>query len=132
MLEVDSATFVTEVVQSQQPVVVDFWGPRCAPCLALMPQVERLEAACGGKAKFVKVDASKNRRLCIELRVASLPTYLFYKNGESVARLTWLKPASSSRDQPRSVRNDFRRWAISASRVSAGRASLISGNISRI
>ena len=88
MLEVDSATFVTEVVQSQQPVVVDFWGPRCAPCLALMPQVERLEAACGGKAKFVKVDASKNRRLCIELRVASLPTYLFYKNGESVARLT--------------------------------------------
>ena len=87
MLEVDSGTFAAEVVRSQMPVVVDFWGPRCAPCLALMPQVEKLAAACGEKAKFVKVDASKNRRLCLELRVMSLPTYLFYKNGEDVARL---------------------------------------------
>ena len=87
MLEVDSGTFAAEVLQSEKPVVVDFWGPRCAPCLALMPQVEKLEAACGDTVKFVKVDASKNRRLCLELRVLSLPTYLFYKHGESVARL---------------------------------------------
>ena len=76
MLEVDSGSFAQEVLQSEKPVVVDFWGPRCAPCLALMPQVEKLEAACADKAKFVKVDASKNRRLCLELRVMSLPTYL--------------------------------------------------------
>lgn len=87
MLEVDSGSFAQEVLQSEKPVVVDFWGPRCAPCLALMPQVEELEAACADKAKFVKVDASKNRRLCLELRVMSLPTYLFYRNGEGVARL---------------------------------------------
>lgn len=87
MLEVDSGSFAQEVLQSEKPVVVDFWGPRCAPCLALMPQVEKLEAACADKAKFVKVDASKNRRLCLELRVMSLPTYLFYRNGEGVARL---------------------------------------------
>ena len=88
MLEVDSATFASEVLQSEKPVVVDFWGPRCGPCLALMPHVEKLEAATGDKAKFVKVDASKNRRLCLDLRVMSLPTYLFYKNGEGVGRLT--------------------------------------------
>ena len=87
MLEVSSETFAEQVLQSEQPVVVDFWGPRCAPCLALMPQVEKLEASCAGTAKFVKVDASKNRRLCLDLKVLSLPTYLFYKNGESVARL---------------------------------------------
>lgn len=87
MLEVDSGTFAAEVVQSEKPVVVDFWGPRCAPCLALMLQVEKLEASCADKVKFVKIDASKNRRLCLELRVMSLPTYLFYKNGEGVARL---------------------------------------------
>ena len=88
MLEVNSDTFKQEVVQSEKPVVVDFWGPRCAPCLALMPHVEALEATCGEKVKFVKVDASKNRRLCLELKVLGLPTYLFYKNGEGVARLT--------------------------------------------
>lgn len=88
MLEVDSSTFAAEVLQSDKPVVVDFWGPRCAPCLALMPQVEKLEAACTDMAKFVKIDASKNRRLCLDLRVISLPTYLFYKNGEGVARVS--------------------------------------------
>ncbi len=87
MLEVDSGTFAEEVLKSEKPVVVDFWGPRCGPCIALMPQVEKLEASCADKVKFVKVDASKNRRLCLELRVLSLPTYLFYKTGESVARL---------------------------------------------
>lgn len=88
MLEVDSGTFAVEVLQSEKPVVVDFWGPRCGPCLALMPHVEKLEESCGEKVKFVKVDASKNRRLCLDLRVMSLPTYLFYKNGEGVARLS--------------------------------------------
>ena len=88
MLEVNSETFAEEVVQSDKPVVVDFWGPQCAPCLALMPQVEKLETAYGEKIKIVKVDTSKNRRLCLELKVLGLPTYLFYKNGASVARLT--------------------------------------------
>jgi len=88
MLEVESGTFTEQVLQSDKPVVVDFWGPRCAPCLALMPQVEKLEASCVEKIKFVKVDASKNRRLCLELKVMGLPTYLFYKNGESVGKLS--------------------------------------------
>lgn len=88
MLEVNNETFKQEVLESEKPVVVDFWGPRCAPCLALMPQVEKLEDACADKVKFVKVDASKNRRLCLELKVLGLPTYLFYKNGEGVARLS--------------------------------------------
>src|SRR4051812_14003593 len=88
MLDVDSSTFPSEVLRSEKPVIVDFWGPRCAPCLALMPQVEKLEAACADTAKFVKIDASKNRRLCLELRVLSLPTFLFYKKGEGVARVS--------------------------------------------
>jgi thioredoxin len=88
MLEVNSDTFKQEVLQSEKPVVVDFWGPGCAPCLALLPQVEKLETTCSDRIKFVKVDASKNRRLCLELKVLGLPTYFFYKDGESVARLT--------------------------------------------
>jgi thioredoxin 1 len=53
-----------------------------------MPQVERLETTYGDTIKIVKVDASRNRRLCMELKVMVLPTFLFYKNGEGVARLS--------------------------------------------
>jgi thioredoxin 1 len=88
MQEVNSDNFAQEVMDSDKPVLVDFWGPQCAPCLALMPHVEKLESTYGEKIKIVKVDASKNRRLCLDLRVLGLPTYLLYKNGESVGRLT--------------------------------------------
>ncbi len=87
-IEVNGDTFESEVIQSEKPVVVDFWGPQCAPCLALMPQMENLETSCGGKIKMTKVDASKNRRLCLQLKVLGLPTFLFYKKGEEVSRLT--------------------------------------------
>jgi len=88
MFVVTSDTFEDEVLRSPTPVVVDFWGPACAPCLALMPQLERLEQAYADKAKFVKIDASKNRRLCMGLRVIGLPTFLFYNNGIEVGKLT--------------------------------------------
>jgi thioredoxin 1 len=87
-MEVNADTFEQEVVQSEMPVVVDFWGPQCKPCLALMPSVEKLAEQYEGKLKVVKVDASKNRRLCISLRVLGLPTFLFYKGGAEVNRLT--------------------------------------------
>ena len=87
-IDVNADTFEKEVVQSQTPVLVDFWGPQCKPCLALMPQVEKLAEEYEGKLKVTKVDASQNRRLCISLRVLGLPTFLFYKNGEEVNRLS--------------------------------------------
>ena len=87
-IEVNADTFEKEVVQSELPVLVDFWGPQCGPCLALMPQVEGLAEKYAAKLKISKVDASKNRRLCLNLTVFGLPTFLFYKNGKEVDRLT--------------------------------------------
>ena len=87
-IEVSSETFEKEVVQSEKPVLVDFWGPQCAPCLALMPQIEKLEHTYGDKIKITKIDASKNRRLCLQLKVLGLPTFLFYAKGVGIARLT--------------------------------------------
>jgi len=87
-VEVNADTFEKEVVQSEVPVLVDFWGPRCGPCLALMPHVEGLADKYGEKVKITKIDASKNRRLCLNLKVLGLPTYLLYKNGKEVDRLT--------------------------------------------
>ncbi len=88
MLEVNKESYQEDVVNSDRPVVVDFWGPKCAPCLALMPEVEALAGEYEGKIKFCKLNAAENRRLCIDLRVMALPTFLFYKGGEIVDKLT--------------------------------------------
>lgn len=69
-------------------VLVDFWGPRCQPCLALMPAVEALERAYEGRLRLVKVNAPENRQVCRDLRVLGLPTYVLYRDGEEVERLT--------------------------------------------
>ena len=75
------------VIKAKEPVLVDFWGPQCRPCLALMPTVERLEKDYADRLKVVKVNAGQNRMLCAKLRVMSLPTYLFYKEGNEINRL---------------------------------------------
>lgn len=87
MIVVDKDTFEQEVVKSDLPVVVDIWGPQCGPCLALLPSVEKLSEEYAGKLKFCKLNSAENRRLCITLKVMGLPTFLFYKGGENVARL---------------------------------------------
>jgi Thioredoxin domain-containing protein len=88
MKELDKENFDAEVIQSGHPMVLDFWGPQCGPCLALMPEVEKLAAKYDGRVTFCKVNVSGNRRLCIALKVMSVPTILFYKKGECVSRLT--------------------------------------------
>jgi thioredoxin 1 len=69
-------------------VLVDFWGPRCQPCLALMPAVEALEQAYDGRLRLVKVNAPDNRQVCRDLKVFGLPTYVLYRDGAEVERLT--------------------------------------------
>ena len=88
MFIVDKETFETEVLESTMPAVVDLWGPQCGPCLALMPEVEKLATQYEGKLKFCKLNVAENRRLVISLRVMAVPTILFYKGGECVVRLT--------------------------------------------
>jgi thiol-disulfide isomerase/thioredoxin len=67
-------------------VLVDVWGPSCAPCLALMPHVEAL-AQRRTELRVVKVEAPKARRLCMELKVMGLPAFLLFRDGTEVARL---------------------------------------------
>ena len=88
MIEINSDSFEREVLHSSIPVLVDFWGPLCGPCLALMPKVEALSERYGDKVRITKVEAPKNRRLCLTLKVMSLPTFLFFKDGKEVDRLS--------------------------------------------
>ncbi|BCV23806.1 MAG TPA: thioredoxin [Firmicutes bacterium] len=86
--ELTRETYEEEVKGAELPVLVDFWGPRCAPCLALLPEVEKLAQEYSGRVKFCKVNCNQNRRLVVELKVMALPTFLFYKGGEVVAQLS--------------------------------------------
>ena len=88
VLEVNTDTFDDEVMDAECPVLIDFWGPACQPCLALGPTVEAISEAYDDNLKVIKVDASQNRRLCIRLRVMSLPTFLVFRDGEEVDRLS--------------------------------------------
>ncbi|HHU69666.1 MAG TPA: thioredoxin [Thermoanaerobacterales bacterium] len=87
MIEINKDNFDQEVLQSDKPVIVDFWGPKCGPCLALLPKVEELAKEYEGKVKFCKVDTSANRRLAISQNVMGLPTVILYKDGQKVKEL---------------------------------------------
>jgi thioredoxin 1 len=91
MLELTKETYQKEVLESDLPVLVDFWSVRCDKCMDLMPDVERLEEAYSGKVKFGKVDCPKNRRLIASLRVGHmglrLPGFWFYRDGEVAGKL---------------------------------------------
>lgn len=87
LIEITNDSFQQEVRESQLPVLVDFWGPNCMPCLGLMPTIEALADAYAGKIKFCKLNTAENRRMTKEFKIMSIPTLLFFKNGEIVAVL---------------------------------------------
>lgn len=88
MLEIDADNYRSEVTENQLPVVVDFWGPRCAPCLALTPQVEKLAEEYEGRVEFAKINVAENRRLALDLKVLGVPSVLFFFQGAEKARIT--------------------------------------------
>jgi thioredoxin len=69
-------------------VLVDFWGPRCQPCLAMMPTIAKLEGEAGGAVRVVKVNSAENRQICRDLRVFGLPTYVLMQDGQELERLS--------------------------------------------
>ena len=87
MIELNKENFEEEVKQAEGPVLVDFWGPTCEPCKALMPHIEALEEEYGEKVKFTSLDITKARRLAIGQKVMGLPAIIIYKDGEEVERL---------------------------------------------
>lgn len=87
MLAINKDDYEQEVLKSSLPVVVEFWGEQCSVCLGMIPEVEALAAKNGDRVKFCKIPIAGNRRLCIDLKVLTVPTFLFYKNGELVGRI---------------------------------------------
>lgn len=88
VMELNRDDYEAEVKGSKGLMLVDFWGPRCGPCLALMPAVEALEKTYEGRMKVAKVNSAENRMLCARLRVMGLPTFIIYKDGAEVTRIS--------------------------------------------
>lgn len=84
MIEVNKENFENEVLKAEGLVFVDFWSPKCGPCMELLPQVEEFAEKNDGKAKFCKLDAAANKRLSIAQKVMGLPAFVFYKDGEKI------------------------------------------------
>jgi thioredoxin 1 len=87
-MAVDATPETFAALVADGDVLVDFWGPRCQPCLALMPAVEALEARYEDRLRLVKVSAPENRSVCRELGVMGLPTYVLFRDGAEIERLT--------------------------------------------
>ncbi|MCC6221898.1 MAG: thioredoxin family protein [Thermoleophilia bacterium] len=87
-MPVDATVETYAKLTREGSVLVDFWGPRCQPCLAMMPAIAELEATAGGAVKVVKVNSAESRELCRELRVFGLPTYVLLRDGVELARLS--------------------------------------------
>jgi thioredoxin 1 len=85
-VDADVETFAE--LTSEGSVFVDFWGPSCQPCLAMMPAIAKLEEEAAGAVRVVKVSAPENRQICRDLRVFGLPTYLLLRDGEELERLS--------------------------------------------
>lgn len=82
---VSEQQFEAEVLRSELPVLVDFFGDWCQPCKQMDPEVAALEHELAGKAKVVKVDIDQSQRLAQMLRIQSVPTYIVFHNGRPAA-----------------------------------------------
>jgi thioredoxin 1 len=84
VVDVTSATFVDDVLNSEIPVVVDFWAPWCGPCKAMAPVFEELAGEFAGKVKFTKVNTEDEPALAAQFRITSIPTLLAFNGGQLV------------------------------------------------
>ncbi len=94
MREIGDDTFEREVLQAEQPVVVDFWAPWCGPCHAVTGLLEKLEAEHEGKAAFVKVNVDDNLATASRFQILTLPTTILFSGGEARATVTGARPRS--------------------------------------
>ena len=82
VVDVSDQNFESEVIKSAVPVLVDLWAPWCGPCRMVGPVIEKLAEEYEGKVKFCKLNVDENQQTAAKYSVMSIPTLLFFKNGE--------------------------------------------------
>ena len=97
-MEIEDNSFETEVLQSDKPVLVDFWAPWCGPCKAIGPVVEELSEAFGEKVKFTKCNVDNNPVTPSKYGIKAIPTLIFFKDGNVVEQITGMVAKSKLED----------------------------------
>lgn len=89
--EFTDANFESEVLQSSQPVLVDFWAEWCGPCRMLAPTIDKLATAYAGKVKVGKLDVDSNRNVAGKYRLNAIPNVMLFQNGQVVQQFVGLR-----------------------------------------
>jgi thioredoxin 1 len=92
--DVTDATFEQDVLQSERPVVVDFWAPWCGPCHAITPVLQSLEDEAGARLVFAKVNIDENPVAASRYGVLSIPTVILFADGEPKEAVLGARPRS--------------------------------------
>ena len=92
--EVTDTNFQAEVIESDTPVLVDFWAPWCGPCRMVAPVLEEMAGEKGDALKIVKLNVDDNQNTAAQFQVLSIPTLILFKNGEAAHKIIGAMPKS--------------------------------------
>ena len=92
IIHVSEDEFQSKVLDSEVPVVVDFWAPWCGPCLMIGPSIEELSGEYDGKVNFVKVNTDEARNVAIKYGIMGIPTLKIFRGGEEIASVSGALP----------------------------------------
>ncbi len=92
VIEVTDADFDSEVIQSDVPVLVDFWAAWCGPCRMVAPVVEEIAGDYAGRLKVAKLNVDENRSTAAKYGIMSIPTLIVFRDGEVKARVIGFRP----------------------------------------
>ena len=94
IVELSDSSFESEVINSEKPVLVDFWAPWCGPCRALAPVIEEISTDFVDKLKVGKVNVDDNPEISMKFGIRSIPTLMVFKDGEVLEQIIGAVPKS--------------------------------------